>query len=170
MISALAGTTSCAATNAIESTVAAALQPSVPALASLTLQINDPVGSLADAQVRIQAFLRGEGVDARTTYQAELIVEELVTNTFRHGYTHSCIGPSTVDVAITAGNDRLTLVFVDRAPPFDPAHATARPLPSSLESASPGGMGLHLIRATASSIDYSRCGDRNRVVVGISRR
>ncbi len=43
-------------------------------------------------------------------------------------------------------------------------------LPSSLQAARPGKLGIFLVRRYAKSVDYARVGARNRLTVGMALR
>jgi serine/threonine-protein kinase RsbW len=127
-------------------------------------------GTLADFQRAaddLRSALDLHGVDDRARAQAELIFEEIVTNVIRHGGAGG--RPPRVDVAVDIGQDELILTFEDDGPPFDPLQRPDPVRPTSIEDATPGGLGIYLSRRSAADVRYERTGDgRNRLTVAVA--
>jgi len=97
-------------------------------------------------------------IDASAMLRVELVLEELFTNTIRHGYRGDSDAPVWLGAVGTPGT--LSVVYQDAAPPHDPlAHSIE--LPDALDERAVGGLGIRLARQLASSIAYARTGDRN---------
>ncbi len=92
----------------------------------------------------------------------ELALEELFTNTVRHGYCRECDSPVWLEAIACPGE--LRLVYQDAAPAFDPLQYLPEPDPSCLDRA-PGGLGLHIARCLADAMAYQRIGDRNVITL-----
>jgi serine/threonine-protein kinase RsbW len=135
----------------------------------LHLRLGSATADLAAGQEALHAFLEAGDVGARALYRAELAFEELVTNVVRHGYGDRSPGTSAIDVTAEVYGDEIVLTVEDGGPPFDPSQAIDAPLPTRIEDARIGGLGLRLVRMAARRIDYERVGDRNRVIIGIPR-
>jgi len=103
----------------------------------------------------------GFGDSLRTVYAVEIVLEEWLTNVFRHGTG------SPVALRVSVDADGILMRFVDDGPPFD---ATERPLParpSNLDEARPGGLGLFLIHHYAKSWHCARQDGRNVMHIAI---
>lgn len=123
--------------------------PGVPALEGLRRQA---LGYLA----------RSGGCSGRATiYAVELVLEEWVTNVFRHG------AGTEVTVEMASDGRRVDLRFFDDGLPFDPTQAPERVAPATLDDAVPGGLGLFLIRRYSRHWRYSREDGRNVMRVEI---
>ncbi len=97
-------------------------------------------------------------IDPATTLRVELVLEELFTNTVRHGYRGD--SDASVWLSATSVPGSLFVTYQDAAPPHDPlAHTES--LPDALEERTVGGLGVLLARELARSIAYCRVGDRN---------
>jgi anti-sigma regulatory factor (Ser/Thr protein kinase) len=59
----------------------------------------------------------------------------------------------------------LLAVIEDTARPFDPTTVPPRVAPKTIEEASVGKLGVHLVRNYAAQIEYERRGDRNRLTL-----
>lgn len=90
-----------------------------------------------------------------TVYAVELVLEEWLTNVFRHG------AGTVVAVEMRAEGDRVALRFEDDGRPFDPTAATVRQPPKTLDEAQPGGLGLFFIRQYSRNWRYAREAGRN---------
>jgi serine/threonine-protein kinase RsbW len=106
---------------------------------------------------RIRQFLEAFGVranlDSSKTYDIDLAVTELVTNSLEHGYPDHT-GWIGLDTWIT---EQLIVVRLrDRAPTFDPTQVPAPDRSLPLEKRGLGGMGIYLIRQIINRMEY-RC-------------
>ena len=110
----------------------------------------------------VEAAVRG--MDERLIMKLRLAIEELFLNTVTHGHGGDSDAP--VEVTVGIDGDRVTLVYVDTAPPFDPFANVQAPDPTaSLEARPVGHLGVYLITALAERCHYTRSGDRNHITV-----
>lgn len=84
----------------------------------------------------------------------QLIVEELLTNTIRHGHGEEC--DAAVDIRLEHKMPHLLLTYRDTAGAFDPT----RFVPSE-STADIGGLGIELIRGMSSVFRYQHQDGRN---------
>ncbi len=99
-------------------------------------------------------------------YNVELTFEEVVANIVRHG------GPtSDVEVAIRFDDDEILMTFEDDGVPFDPRTSLDPALPTSIDDAPVGGLGLVLLRSVVTRMVYERTPvQRNQLTLAISAR
>lgn len=114
----------------------------------------------------MQAFLEGfcaeSGLPRTACLRLNLVVEELFTNTVKHGHRGDCDAP--VWVLVSRCGDRLLLVYEDKAPPFNPyAHLREVAPDMTLEMRKIGGLGVLLTKGLAASRDYAYLFGRNRI-------
>jgi len=100
------------------------------------------------------------GLDERTAFGARLCVAEIATNVLEHGGGSSA-QPAEIAVTLRRRGDGLDIGIADSGRPFDPRTKPDAALPETLEEAAIGGLGLRLVRAYASEIDYHHDGVRN---------
>ena len=131
------------------------------------LRIELPVGEPAIEQVRLAvlAYLEPFGPGDRVTNRVEVILEELVSNVVRHS-----AGATQVTVEAAMAGDSLELTIVDDGPAFDPTAAADPAGFTSLEAATPGGLGIAMVRRMSTLFAYSRADGRNRVTVCLAAR
>ncbi|MFT5173043.1 MAG: anti-sigma regulatory factor (Ser/Thr protein kinase) [Gammaproteobacteria bacterium] len=91
----------------------------------------------------VAQFCAANALSSAVERSLQLVLEELITNTVRHGMVLSA---APIDVRVALDEGGLRLVYVDRGKPFDPRHDLApdtRELP--IEQRSVGGLGWVLI-------------------------
>lgn len=123
-------------------------------------------GGLGAIRAFVERFgtLAGVGQDARL--RLNLVLEELFTNTVRHGYRDGTDAPVWITLSRDEGDVRV--VYEDCGPPFNPyawlaAAASAGPQPMRR----PGGLGILLTRELAASRDYAYVFGRNSIRLGM---
>lgn len=132
-------------------------------MAPLRLRAGPGHQALESMRTQVVDYLaRGGGCPGRAgTYAVELVLEEWVTNVFRHG------AGSEVAVEVTFDGRLVEMRFTDDGRAFDPTVAPERVLPATLDEAEPGGLGLFLIRRYSRRWRYAREAGRNVMLVEI---
>jgi anti-sigma regulatory factor (Ser/Thr protein kinase) len=107
---------------------------------------------------------------AKAEYALRLCVEEAVANVVIHGVPSGGADAGTVTLRLHADAEALCIAIEDHCAAFDPLQAAPPERPSNLAEAREGGLGIHLMRQYAHSIDYARVAGTNRLTVTIARR
>jgi anti-sigma regulatory factor (Ser/Thr protein kinase) len=110
------------------------------------------------------------GESERTVFRTRVCIAELAANVLEHGIARS--GDDRIMVTLQQFGDGIGIEFLDSRGAFDPtANAVAAKASpskaSSIETVSPGGFGLMLVRAYGSDIAYSNDGICNRITLKI---
>jgi len=119
----------------------------------------------------VSAFVESAiaGMQARLVMRLRLAVEELFVNTVTHGHGGDSEAP--VDVTVRIDGERVTLIYEDTAPAFNPFAKVDSPDPTAaLEARDVGRLGVFLITQLAERCDYARTGNRNCVTVDLPVR
>jgi anti-sigma regulatory factor (Ser/Thr protein kinase) len=120
-----------------------------------------------EAFAALAAFADGAGRDAGfgrdDVLRLRLILEELFTNTVRHGHGGDSDQPVDVVLDVTPGQIRLT--YEDTAAAFDPR---TPPPQGPAEERPVGQLGLVLVRSMARELSYERIAGRNRLTFLVS--
>jgi anti-sigma regulatory factor (Ser/Thr protein kinase) len=145
------------------------LQPSQADLSPRTLRLRVPGERAALERTRLQvlAFLAEEGLPASVIYRLELVLEEVLMNRLWHADAGH-VGGHT-DLMLQTGPNHLLLRFEDEGPAFDPTQVARPTLPTSIDDATPGGLGLLLTRKAVSAWSYERAGARNCFTLQLAR-
>jgi anti-sigma regulatory factor (Ser/Thr protein kinase) len=110
----------------------------------------------------LEAFFAGAGLAHDDCLRVNLVLEELFTNTVKHGYQEECDAPVWVSLRLAPGV--LHVTYEDSAPPFNPYVGLPEFAPeATLRSRKIGGLGVLLTRKLAKSKDYAYLYGRNRI-------
>ncbi len=119
------------------------------------------VDSLAAVFAFVQEFFAANGLPEHTSFDLEVIAEELFTNCVKYGGDSS-----DVAIGLSWSAPELTLRICDQgAPPFDLTLAPPVDTAVPIEQRHAGGLGLHLVRQMADRIQWERLDGANRVTV-----
>ena len=114
------------------------------------------------ARAFIEDFCEGAGIERQPCLKLCLVLEELFLNTVKHGHRGGSDAP--VWISLRAAGDRVSLMYEDRAPPFNPfARATREMLEALAETRREGGLGVLLAHGLTSSAEYAYLYGRNRI-------
>ncbi len=125
------------------------------------LQLTSAVADLA--QVYPWLDEAAAGVEAANLARIHVALEEAVANAALHGFPEGRVGHITLRAECLT--DSLVLQVEDDGVAFDPTAVAARKRATSLDDVEPGGWGLGLIRAFATSVAYERRDDHNRLTM-----
>ena len=115
-------------------------------------------------------FLEDNSVDTQAVYRINLALEELITNTIKHGYDD--YDPHQIEVRLEVRDDEILATIKDDGHEFNPVapQQIANTQKVSLEERPIGGLGLHLIKKMLSEMTYRRDGDWNVLQVKMLRK
>jgi len=120
------------------------------------------MGQLRMLRRFLEAFFAGAGLAHDDCLRVNLVLEELFTNTVKHGYRGECDAP--IWIGLRAARGTLHVTYEDSAPPFNPYVGLPEFEPdSTLRSRRIGGLGVLLTRKLANSRDYAYLYGRNRI-------
>jgi anti-sigma regulatory factor (Ser/Thr protein kinase) len=114
----------------------------------------------------VGAFVREHGIAPDEASRILILLEELVTNLMKYGYPGgAACGRAEIVLALNDG--RLEIEFIDDGCEFDPFAAPPPNLEVPLETRTPGGLGLHILRSLTDEARYERRNGNN--VIHLSR-
>lgn len=123
--------------------------------------------SLRGLRAFAEAFCTEAGVVENDCLRLSLVLEELFTNTVRHGHRGDSEAP--VWLALSAVDRTLKLTYEDTAPPFNPYGKFPDASPDiTLRMRKIGGLGVLLTRKLAASREYAYLYGRNRIRLGFA--
>jgi anti-sigma regulatory factor (Ser/Thr protein kinase) len=91
------------------------------------------------------------GADETSASDLVQAVDESATNVLLHGYPEAT-GP--LDIALERRDGSVAVALRDQAPPFDPTAWPEPDLDRPLAERRPGGLGIHLTRASVDRVEY----------------
>jgi anti-sigma regulatory factor (Ser/Thr protein kinase) len=113
-----------------------------------------------------EAFCGQAGLPRDKCLRLNLVLEELFTNTVRHGHRGDCESPVWVSLA-DDGEGLVRVSYEDTAPPFNPYAHLAKASADVTLSLKPGGLGVLLTRELSASRDYAYVFGRNCIRLGM---
>jgi len=134
-------------------------------LSEATFILNGNLTELHRLSAEIARFCQDQCPDNDVAFDLNLALEELFTNTVRHG---GCEGMAdAVHIRLERAGNGVLVEFCDRGSAFDPVSAPEPDLEAPLEGRRPGGLGIHLVRKIMSDLHYRRSGEWNRITMRI---
>lgn len=110
----------------------------------------------------IEGFCTQAVLAERDCLRFNLVLEELFTNTVRHGHRGDSDAP--VWITLSAAQDTVQVTYEDTAPPFNPYGKPPEASPdTTIRTRKPGGLGVLLTRRLAASGEYAYLYGRNRI-------
>ncbi len=136
------------------------------AVDTLELSLVNDLRAIAGAADKIGAFCAEHGLAEEISFEVNLAVDELLTNTISYGYDDD--EEYRIDLSLRLEGGTLIVEIADDGRPFDPLQAPEPDLGASLEERTVGGLGIYLVRKTKDSVAYRREDGRN--VVTLTKR
>ena len=146
----------------------------------ITWVLND-LAELAEFSGEFRSYCEDLRLDEGKIFDLELSLEELIVNSFTHGYRENEKGTVTVEARDTGTEVRISLR--DQAPPFDlfrdaPAPrlggehpeaeqpgTAADDVPAEAKNEKGGGLGIHLVKSLNDRLEYYGSQDGNRIII-----
>ena len=123
--------------------------------------LDGKLGELATLTAETARFCRQHSLGDEVEFDLNLVLEELFTNSVRHG---GCAGmEAAAEVHFTMLRDGVGLEYADRGAPFDPRTAPAPDITAPLDERPIGGLGIHLVRQIMRDFEYHRLSGWNRL-------
>lgn len=125
---------------------------------------------LAPAAAFVEAFCELHGIADNDAMRLKLMLEELFTNTVKHGHGGDSDAPIGIELCV--GVAEVALRYEDTAPAFDPLqHLAAAPpdLDAAIDKRRVGGLGVHLLAQLAHRLAYEYDGGVNRIQLVLRR-
>ena len=133
--------------------------PDAPQTLTLTNDLAE-IPRLADA---IDAHCAPLAPSNKDLMSLHLVLEELVTNVIKHGYTDG--QPHTFTVTLSTRDRLVTAMIDDDAPAYDPLARPEVDTTLPLDQRPVGGLGVHLVKKLTQSARYERRNGHNLLTI-----
>lgn len=143
-------------------------QPLPDRFAPESLMLDSRLSELSRAQAWAGALADRLRLSGEVRYAVLICLEEALANVVLHGYRNEPGHPISLRARIA--NGALLVEVQDKAPPFDPEAAPSLAGNRELESLTPGGYGLGLIRHFSGSLVHETLADGNRLAMSFPHR
>ncbi|MDD5217993.1 MAG: SpoIIE family protein phosphatase [Candidatus Omnitrophica bacterium] len=132
----------------------------------MTLILKNEMSSLAKLESALAEFGKQHGLDGDVLRNINLILEELTVNIISYAYADKTQHDIVVHLEKREG--KLGIQIQDDGKPFNPLQVPAPDLDASLEKRPIGGLGIHLVRKLAESVEYQRRDGYNILILKMS--
>jgi serine phosphatase RsbU (regulator of sigma subunit)/anti-sigma regulatory factor (Ser/Thr protein kinase) len=123
-----------------------------------SLTLDNSLASAGEGSVWARTLARQSGLSEDRIAALDLCIVELINNIVDHSYRGQ---PGEIRLELALGHGAANLTVIDDGPAFDPLSVPTPPVPASLDEATIGGLGIHLIRSSADACEYKRRQERN---------
>ena len=128
------------------------------------LQIQSKMLFFKDIREFIDKFCEAHELPGADRHKLTLVVEELFSNTVRHGHGGDSDAP--VDISLDLVGEKIRLEYQDTAPPYNSLAAAMRTdIESTINERRVGGLGMALTFALAQTAQYSYQENKNRLII-----
>lgn len=128
-----------------------------------SLQIANRHSEIPRMSLWLEQALSDMGVPSAVRFKFDLSANEAVTNIIDYAFSDE--RGHQIDLQLTLAGGELSLEIIDDGRAFNPLEFEAEPIPVRLEDATPGGLGVKLIRHYMDRCDYRRKDDVNHLVL-----
>jgi serine/threonine-protein kinase RsbW len=127
----------------------------------ITLQVDNDFSALGPVSAQVREFLAGCQAPGPAEFLADLVIEELLTNTIKYGYDDK--NAHRIHVCVKFHDGQLCIEVRDNGHAFDPLAQDAPDLTLPAEERPIGGLGIHLVRQMTDDVRYERRDGENVV-------
>lgn len=124
--------------------------------------------ALGDIAVQVAALRTAHRRIAPLEQRLVLVLEELATNTIRHGHGDEAVCNALIEIGFALQDDCLQVFYEDHARPFDPTRHVPGAMHGDVEDRAVGGLGIHLVMTIMDRVVYERVGGKNRLTMSMS--
>lgn len=118
----------------------------------LQLAIKNDLAEIAGVTEAIHAFSMQSGLPHEVDNSLQLVADELLSNIILYGCPGG--GPHTITIDFQMKGDEVWALVRDDGMPFNLLEQPVPKRPASLDEATVGGLGIHLVRSTMDEITY----------------
>jgi anti-sigma regulatory factor (Ser/Thr protein kinase) len=122
----------------------------------LRMVLGNTLQAVEDGRQELLAFFERHDLDAMVVNRIEVVFEELISNTIRHGFRPG--SPQSIHVQVKALPEGVELLLEDDGTPFDPFAAPSPAPLTTLADAPLGGLGIPLVTRLSADRRYERPG------------
>ena len=126
-------------------------------------ELDNDLAELKTLNTHLSAFGRNIGLPELSISELNICLDELFTNIVLYGFDDEL--KHKIKFTMTVEDHILTATIEDDGVPFNPLKKEAVELPTNVEDAEIGGLGIHITKNLVDKISYQRKRGINRVTV-----
>jgi len=128
-----------------------------------SFELNSQLSELKALNQHLSTFGGNIGLSEISISEINICLDELFTNVVLYGFKDD--RAHKIKFTLTIDDNMLTACIEDDGVPFNPLQKKAPELPTEIESAKIGGLGIHITRKLVDKISYKRKRGKNRLTV-----
>ncbi len=113
----------------------------------------------------LEGFCQSHGISDDDMFNVRLVLDEAVINVIVHGYEDT--REHEINVALVLDGGLLAIHVDDDGVAYNPLDAPAPRFDLPIEQRRIGGLGVHIMKTLAKSVEYSRANERNNLDIVI---
>jgi anti-sigma regulatory factor (Ser/Thr protein kinase) len=129
----------------------------------MRIEFGNRLEEIAKVMTALEEFTNSAGLNVGIVQAAELVLDELLTNTISYGFSDAVQHIITVEMLVK--ENALHIVVSDDGVFFNPFEQKDPDLESSIDERDLGGLGIHLVKKFMDEYSYQRLDDRNVVTL-----
>jgi anti-sigma regulatory factor (Ser/Thr protein kinase) len=137
--------------------------PEKPMGEAIVVELNNNLSEIARLARIVNDFAQRHQIEAQTTRNMNLALDEILTNIISYGYDAG--GEHRIIARFSLERGNWTVEVEDDGKPFNPLDAREPDTNQSLEERRIGGLGIHLVRKNVDELEYRRQKDKNILVM-----
>ena len=115
-------------------------------------------------QDRVRDFLSTVPCSMRTLLELDMLVEEIFINIASYAYGGE-EGSASIDLALSAGRDTLSITFRDSGIPYNPLEKSAPDITAAAHERAVGGLGIFLVQKYSDALSYAFKDGENQLTI-----
>lgn len=128
---------------------------------TLVIRISNTLAQVSDVADAAARFGREQHLAQKIINETNVVLDEILSNTIRHGYRQRARGQ--IEVTLRRLEHELHVTIEDDGIPFDLTRHVLKAFTPDKPVTEAGGLGLHFVRALTTNLSYARVGACNRV-------
>lgn len=129
----------------------------------LSFTLRNQRGEIARMLVLLEGFCQAHAISEDDMFNVRLVLDEAVINVITHGYDDTA--EHEIHVSLLLDANLLTIRVDDDGIEYNPLDAPAPRFDLPIEQRRIGGLGVHIMKALARSVEYRRVNDRNHLTI-----
>lgn len=129
----------------------------------MRIELENNLSEMPCAMAALETFSTNFGLEEAATQAAELVLDELLSNSIRYGMAQPGADRITLDLDVEG--DCMRIEISDGGIPFNPFDRAPPDLELPLEEREPGGLGIYLVKKFMDEYDYQYLDKRNVVIL-----
>ena len=113
----------------------------------------------------LEGFCQSRGISEDDMFNVRLVLDEAVINVIVHGYDDTL--ERAINVSLSMDGALLAIHIDDDGVAYNPLDAPVPRFDLPIEQRRIGGLGVHIMKTLARSVEYSRANERNNLDIVI---